>query len=174
MSVPRDDREELELLLDQPLDDVQRTTTTVTERVIDPAAPDAEAVQTTVVSRTTSQAETLRLRVQRARRVIYFIAHVLAIFLFIRFILLLTGANPASGFAAFIYGLTQLFAWPFRDLFGPAPDPQYQLNIVDPSLFVAIAIYYLFAWIIARSIAFAYRPTRAEQVVREVETEIAR
>jgi uncharacterized protein YggT (Ycf19 family) len=174
MSVPRDDREELELLLDQPLDDVQRTTTTVTEHVVDPTAPNAEAVQTTVISRTTSQAETNRLRVQRARRVIYFIAHVLAIFLFIRFILMIAGANPASGFAAFVYGLTQIFAWPFRDLFGAAPDPQYQMNIVDLSLLVAIAIYYLFAWIITRSIVFAYRPTRAEHVVREVETEIAR
>ncbi|NJM06434.1 hypothetical protein HC891_09930 [Candidatus Gracilibacteria bacterium] len=107
MSTTRDDREELELLLDQPLDDVERTTTTVTERVADPLAPDGEAVQTTVVSRTTSRAETMRLRVQRARRVIYFIVHVLAIFLFIRFILLIAGANPASGFGAFIYGLTQ-------------------------------------------------------------------
>ncbi|HVF24500.1 MAG TPA: hypothetical protein VNA23_01340, partial [Anaerolineales bacterium] len=33
----------------------------------------------------------------------------------IRVILMLIGANPANGFTAFVYQLTQLFLWPFQN-----------------------------------------------------------
>ena len=55
-------------------------------------------------------------------RIIYTILGVLEILLGIRFALHLIGANPDSGFATFIYGITGVFVAPFTGLIGtPLP-----------------------------------------------------
>lgn len=103
-----------------------------------------------------------RRRYARARRTIYSIANILAIFLFIRFLLILFGADPLNSFARFIYGITFPFALPFRDLFGPGRDPQLGIHGFDASILVAIAIYYLFAWIAALVARLVYLRMRSE------------
>ena len=94
-----------------------------------------------------SDEELDRLWLRGLRRTVYFIVHVIAIFILIRFFLMLTGANPDNIFASFIYGLTAIVMAPFTGLFGPSTPPTYGVNVAEPSAFVAIGIYYLFAWI---------------------------
>ena len=51
-------------------------------------------------------------------RIVYTILGILEILLGIRFVLQLIGANAASGFATFIYGITGVFVAPFNGLIG--------------------------------------------------------
>lgn len=112
-----------------------------------------------------SESTIQKAKVTRAKRIVYFIVHVFTIIIVIRFVLLALGANPESGFAAFMYGLSYPIMAPFLGLFGAPTEPQYGVNIFEFSAFFAIAIYYLLAWIITRILTFAYKPKKPlEQV----------
>jgi len=67
----------------------------------------------------------------------------------IRVILLLIGANPANGFTAFVYQLTQLFLWPFQNLIA---NPTFQNMTLEVTSIVAMIVYALLGWIIVRMI----------------------
>jgi len=48
-------------------------------------------------------------------------------------------------------------------LFGDTPAPTYGQNIIETADLVAVGIYYLFAWIGAKLVVFAYpRPQKQE------------
>lgn len=113
------------------------------------------AEETTVVP---SETTLRKAQYTRTRRAVYFTVHVITIFILIRFVLLALGANPESAFAGFIYAITYPFVAPFLGLFGLAREPQYGISILEMSDIVAIAIYYLFAWIITGTLRFVYRP----------------
>ena len=65
----------------------------------------------------------------------------------IRFVLLLLGANPDAGFTDFIYTVTNPLVRPFEGIFG-APD--LQTGVLDPASLVAIVVYSLLAWVVAK------------------------
>jgi YggT family protein len=65
----------------------------------------------------------------------------------IRFVLELLGANPAAGFAQFIYGITSPFLAPFAGLFGTARSGG---SVFDVSILVAILVYALIAWVLVK------------------------
>lgn len=147
------------------------------EATVDPTADAARVIKeqrvvtngqetTTQVEATTvvvpSAAQIERRRYVRARRTIYTIVNIISIFIFIRFLLALFGADPLNGFASFIYGITFPFVLPFADLFGPGREPQLGVNIFDASSLVAIAIYHLFAWIGSKVAQLVYLRTRSE------------
>ena len=67
----------------------------------------------------------------------------------IRVILMLIGANPANGFTAFIYQLTQLFLWPFQNLIA---NPTFQNMTLEVTSIIAMIVYALLGWIIVRMI----------------------
>lgn len=121
---------------------------------------------TTAVEETTvvvpSAATLERRRLARTRRVIYTIVNTINIFLAIRFVLALLGANPDNAFAAFIYTVTAPFALPFAGLFGPEGGPAFGVNVIEVSLLVAIAFYYLIAWIATKVAQLIYLRARTE------------
>src|SRR5215212_6048418 len=65
----------------------------------------------------------------------------------IRFILRLLGANEAAGFARFIYGATGPFVAPFNNLFA---NPGGSGTVLEFNTIVAIVVYMLVAWLIAK------------------------
>lgn len=65
----------------------------------------------------------------------------------IRFILGLLGANPAAGFAQFIYGITGPFIAPFVGLFG---QPRFEGSVFEFNSIVAILVYALIAWVLVK------------------------
>ena len=67
----------------------------------------------------------------------------------IRFILKLLGANEAAGFASFIYGASAPFVAPFSNLFA---NPGSGGSVLELTTLVAIIVYMLVAWLIARVI----------------------
>lgn len=81
-------------------------------------------------------------------RIVWFIAGVILVLLAFRFVFILLGANPNSGFVDFIYSVSHPFAAPFFGIFG------YQQSLgvgkFEFSTLVAMAVYALIAWGLAR------------------------
>ncbi|HEX4773927.1 MAG TPA: hypothetical protein VH234_00195 [Candidatus Saccharimonadales bacterium] len=83
-----------------------------------------------------------------AARVVWYIAGVLLVLLAFRFVLALLGANPANGFANFIYTTSHPFVAPFFSLFGY--NLHYGVSRFESYTLVAMAVYAVIAWGLAR------------------------
>ena len=95
--------------------------------------------------------------VERAKQVIYFVFGTIEALLAIRFVLLLLGANEASGFVRLIYGLSQPFVLPFQGIFGV---PSFEGSVLEWSSLVGIVVYFLVAYGLARLVELIYAPAR--------------
>ena len=84
-----------------------------------------------------------RLRLVLVTQIAWAILGLLEILLGLRFVLKLIAANPASGFAVFIYGITKPFIAPFALLVGT---PTSGGMILEVTTLIAMAIYALFFW----------------------------
>ena len=83
--------------------------------------------------------------------IIWYIYGFVAILLVLRFILKLTGANSANSFVSFIYSVSGVFTAPFDSIFGVTKSTSGTISSVfEPSILVAIAVYALIAWGIAK------------------------
>ena len=101
---------------------------------------------TNVQRQTVSQTETADSRVV-ASRVVWYIAGFIITLLLIRIVLFMLGANQGSGFVNFIYAVSGVFSAPFAGIF---PAPSYGKFFFDTASVVAIAVYSLVAWGIAK------------------------
>ena len=113
---------------------------------------------------TSSEVQTTQREPERERRIFTFKATqviwlLLTIFealLALRFVLKLIGANPASPFAAALYGFTGFFLYPFAGLIGT---PAAGGMVMEISTLIAMLVYGLIAWAIERIIfVIFYRP----------------
>lgn len=82
-----------------------------------------------------------------AQRIVWYVAGVIITLLALRFILFMLGANQGSGFVDFIYGISSVFAAPFAGIF---PAPTYGQFFFDTASLVAMVVYALIAWGIAK------------------------
>jgi uncharacterized protein YggT (Ycf19 family) len=67
----------------------------------------------------------------------------------IRLILMLIGANPATPFTAFVYQLSELFLWPFRNI---VANPAFGNSVLEITSLIAMIVYPLIGWAIVRLI----------------------
>lgn len=81
-------------------------------------------------------------------KVVWYIAGIIIALLALRVVFLLLAANQGSPFVDLIYGLSGIFAAPFFGIFGYTP--AYGQSVLEISSLVAIAIYALIAWGIAK------------------------
>jgi uncharacterized membrane protein len=84
-----------------------------------------------------------RIGLFQITRIMRTVMAILEILLGLRFLLKLIGANPASGFAWFIYGITGLFMKPFTDLVSTWYTGE---TIIEVTTLIAMAVYALFFW----------------------------
>lgn len=82
-----------------------------------------------------------------AQRLVWFIVEAVSVVIALRFVLLLLGANQAAGFTDFIYGLSGVFVAPFIGILG---EPTYGTSVFEISSLLAIAVYMLIGWGIAK------------------------
>lgn len=120
--------------------DEQRQTTEVRETNVRDGA--TEVHRETVVH--DSQADS---RVVARRTVWYIIGFIIAL-LALRMILLLLAANENNAFVGFVYALSGVFAWPFYGIFNY--QPAYGSSVFEVSTLVAIIVYALIGWGVAR------------------------
>ena len=86
----------------------------------------------------------------------------------IRVLLLLIGANPGSWFTAFVYGLSDLFLWPFRNI---VANPAFQNHVFEITTLIAMIIYPLIGWALVRLIwVIFYRPPTSQVTTYDRET----
>ena len=92
----------------------------------------------------------------KATQVIWLLLSIFEALLALRFVLKLIGANPASPFAAVLYGFTGLFLLPFAGLIGT---PAAGGMVLEISTLIAMLVYGLIAWAVERIIfVIFYRP----------------
>lgn len=91
-----------------------------------------------------------------AQRVIWYIAGFIVTLLTLRVILLLLSANQDNAFVGFIYAVSEFFAWPFFGIF--SYQPAYGSFVFELSSVVAIVIYSLVAWGLAKAFTLTGRP----------------
>ncbi len=98
-----------------------------------------------------------RLGFYQATRIIWTVLGILLILSGLRFMLKLIAANPNSGFAVFIYGITGVFMAPFAGLVGT---PSSGGMIFEVTTLIAMAVYALFFWVVVRMLqVVADRPS---------------
>ena len=76
-------------------------------------------------------------------RVVMFVFGVIEVFIAIRFVLTLLGANAEAGFVKFVYGVSDVFMAPFNAIFST---DRVSGATFEWSALVAIAVYALIAW----------------------------
>jgi hypothetical protein len=79
----------------------------------------------------------------------------------IRVILMLIGANPANTFTAFVYQLSELFLWPFRNI---VANPSFQNSVLEITSIIAMIVYPLIGWAIVRLIWVLFYRAPTSQV----------
>jgi len=99
-----------------------------------------------------------RLAAVRLTQVIYWVFALVEGLIAIRLILRALGANPSAGFAQFIYGITGPLVAPFMGLFG---NPTYQNSVLELSSIVALIVYALVAWLLAKLVWILVGETRS-------------
>lgn len=90
---------------------------------------------------------------RRAMDLIYLCFGIICGLLVIRLVLKLLGANTASAFTQWIYGVTDFFLAPFHNLL---PSIGTQNSQLEMSVVVAILVYALIAWVLARLVAIIF------------------
>jgi uncharacterized membrane protein len=96
-------------------------------------------------------------------RIIWTILGILEVLLALRFGLKLIGANPDSGFAVFMYGLTGVFTAPFTGLVATWVSGEIVLEVTT---LIAMAVYALLFWGVVRLIPIITDRARARTVTR--------
>jgi hypothetical protein len=79
----------------------------------------------------------------RAHQIIWYILGFIEVLLGFRVALLALGANPASGFTMFIYGISAPLAAPFRGIFGTSVSGGY---VFEWSTLLAALVYAIIAY----------------------------
>lgn len=92
-----------------------------------------------------------------AARVVWYITGVIVALLALRLILQLLGANEGNGFVDLVYGLSGFFAAPFFGMF--SYQPSYGVSYFEVSTFVAMLIYALIGYGLARLFTLGSRRT---------------
>jgi hypothetical protein len=101
---------------------------------------------------------------RNAQHIVYYVAGAIEILILFRLVFKITGANPESGFVGFIYAFSDIFVFPFRAIFGNTTTIGAETTaIFEPASLIAIGVYAVIAWGIAKLIAImAGKPDEAE------------
>lgn len=91
---------------------------------------------------------------RRATEVIYLVFGIIDALLLIRLVLKLLAANPLAGFSSFVYGLTDFFMAPFRNLLPVVHGGSG--SVLETSVLIAIIVYALIGWAMVRLVAIFF------------------
>lgn len=110
------------------------------EEVVEVVNQPEEYAQRRVVS---NPALDQRVTVSRINQVIWLLFGFLEALIVIRIVLKMIGANPGAAFAALVYGVTDVFLWPFAGL---TPTPGVGPYQFEFSSVIGLIVYALIAW----------------------------
>jgi uncharacterized protein YggT (Ycf19 family) len=90
---------------------------------------------------------------RRAMDLVYLVFGVIDGLLLIRLVLKLLGANTSAAFTQWVYNVTDFFLAPFHNLL---PTIGNNNSVLEMSVIVAILVYALIAWVMARLMAIIF------------------
>jgi hypothetical protein len=97
-----------------------------------------------------------RIFTLKATQAVWLVFGILETLILLRIALKALAANAASPIAAFVYGFTALFVWPFQGLTGT---PASGGMVLEISSLIAVVVYALIAYALAKIIwVIFYRP----------------
>ncbi|SRR5690606_3178142 len=105
--------------------------------------------------------EERRTMLSRVTGLIWLLTGILEFAIALRILLKLMAANPATPFVNLVYGLTDLFLWPFAGL---TITPQANGMVLELSSLVAMIVYAAIAWVIVRVIWLTATPARSRRI----------
>lgn len=108
-----------------------------------------------------------RVLVARFNRLIWLLTAVVEVFILFRFVLKLIAANPANGFASFVYAITDVLVAPFSGLVNSPAAANG--SIVDVASLFAIVVYLVLAWIVTRLITIVFASPGGSRQVTTIE-----
>lgn len=95
----------------------------------------------------------------KAKKIVYYILGVLEVLFAFRLIFKLLGANPWSGFVAFIYSVSQVFLAPFINIFRPGVTRGNMTQaVLEPATVIGMIVYAILAWGIVKLIEIIRAP----------------
>lgn len=100
----------------------------------------------------------------RISGLIWLLTGVLEFAIGLRVVLKLMAANPNAPFVNLVYGVTDLFLWPFLGL---TVTPQANGMVLEFSSVIAMVVYAVLAWIIVRLLWLIASPGRSRRVTVE-------
>jgi len=137
----------------RPRDDYDQEVVVRAERQ-DIATPDGGVVaQDVAVAERYDRTEARWATADWLTGIVYFVVGLIAILIALRVVLKLLAANPDSGFARFIYGISGPLVGPFQGIFGTPGAGNGA--VFESSSILAIAIYALVGWIVAKVLQLA-------------------
>ena len=92
---------------------------------------------------------------RRPMELTYLVFGIIEGLLLIRLVLKLLAANPLAGFSKLIYGLTDVFMAPFRNLL-PTVGSSSSGAVLETSVVIAVIVYALIGWVLARLIVIVF------------------
>ncbi len=92
-------------------------------------------------------------------QVVWYFLYVIEVLIGFRVVLLLFGANPASGFVDLVYALSGVFILPFKAIFPTGVEGQY---ILDSAAVVALIVYPILTYLFIRFVHL-FKPTSTEE-----------
>ncbi|MEX1051964.1 MAG: YggT family protein [Patescibacteria group bacterium] len=116
--------------------------------------------QTATTAQVSTNAEVQDAHSDRGNAWIWYIVGIIDLLLLLGIVFKLFGAK-AVGFTNFLYGATNFFAAPFRGIF---PNPEVEGAYFDTAALVAIIVYVLVGFIVARLIDLVTRPTNSQKI----------
>lgn len=127
-------------------------------------------VEETVVTKSSNAMDSQTYRqkktIFRTYQIIWYLLGVVEVFLGFRVFLKLIGANPVSGFAGFIYTVSDPLALPFSGVLGVSSSGP---SLVEWPTFIAMAVYALVVYGIEQLLQIT-KPTSPQEVVDTVDT----
>jgi hypothetical protein len=113
------------------------------------AAPSSDnTAELDTVEARQEEARTIRYAIGKLNDFLRWFIAVLEVTLAIRFLLMLIGAQPGNLFAGFLYALTDIILFPFKDIVHPSSIHPPQA--FEWSTLIAMLIYWLIFWAIRR------------------------
>lgn len=118
----------------------------------------AEIVKETVLTQNqgpkvgvTRETKSIASNTQTLEYLVFFILGILEVLLLARLLFRLLGANVGSLFVSFIYGITNIFVYPFVGIFRRGVTRGIETTAVfEPETVVAMIVYALVAWAIVK------------------------
>jgi uncharacterized protein YggT (Ycf19 family) len=137
----------------------RRETESVRDDVTGAARQESHVTSTDPASATTADSAEVVSTVSPGRRAVevtYLVFGIIEGLLAIRLVLKLLAANPKAGFTNFIYGVTDFFMAPFRNLLPAVGSGSPPGAVLETSVVIAIIVYALIAWVLARLIVIMF------------------